>query len=460
MERDQDFNVDIENLSSENPTDRRMVAEKYLSEELPDAVAKIMVDRLLDDDIGVRDAVSSTLIYSSNQNIAQYVVPFVASPIIASRNLAGEILLKRGASSIPAMIQHLPDGNDDDKKFIIDVLGLIGDPSVGKDIIEVLKTSENDNVILACLEGLGNIKYEAGVKEIIKKYDENENFQPTVIEALGKIGSEESLNFIMDKYHEVDELTKFSMIETFGFIGNTSSFFLLLSELRNMYGALTWAAIESLKKLKDKFQLDVPFDENMKNSILSTLLDGDLQHKRAAAHLVSAFEDKDIIEASLKIFNQDSEIDENIKSKFFENPNYLYPKLTEYLSTSPGNLKALFGLIMEMIEADGGESLYAQSEFDKRAMSNMFADNLEHPDEEVRRSAIELLFFCDTETAIMFLDTMIDDDDFWNRMRVLEIIGSINDPRALDSAKKLLEDSEEMVRERATQVVEMYENNN
>jgi HEAT repeat protein len=354
-------------------------------------------------------------------------------------------------------LEYLPDANDDDQKFLIDVLGLIGDKKPAKAIMEVLEKTENDNVILACIEAMGHIKCEEATEKIIKFYDQNEVFQPTVIDALGKIGSDEAINFILEKYHEVDELTKFSMIESLGFVGNTQAFFLLLSELRNLNDALVWAAIESLNKLRGKLGLDVPFDENMKNAILSTLLEGETKHKQAAAELLTAFDDKQLVEACLTIYGDDDNVDINIKSKFLENPKPLYSMITDYLAKNPANIKILLELIKEMIESDDGESFYALSEFEKRGLSDVLTQNLENPDEEVRRNIIELLFFTDAEVALMFLDTMIQDSDIWNRMRILEIIEGCEDQRCIDAVKILANDPDEMVAERAQQMLSMYE---
>ncbi len=451
-----DFQIDIQNLNSADPALQREAAEKYLSEPASDEIIKVMSEKLTAADYGVRDAVAQALILNENSKVAEFVVKYISSQEISVRNLAGEILLKRGVSSLDAMIAYLPEGDDDDDKFLIDVMGLIGDDKPAVKIVSVLKESTNDNVILACIEALGNIKYDNATKDIIAMYDKNENFTPTIIEALGKIGSEEALNFMLEKYHEVDELTKFSMIESMGLIGTPQAFFLLLSEIRNLKGAMTWAAIESLNKLKDKFGLDIPFDENMKNAILSTLIDGELQHKKAAASMLAIFEDKDIIAASLKILGEDSEIDENIKQRFFENPKFLYPRITEYLAQNPDNLKTIIELVMEIIQNDGGESFYALSEFDKRQFSNVLTENLEYPDEEVRRAAIELLFFSDLDVALMFLDTMIEDDDVWNRLRVLEIIEAMDDPRVKEAIQKLANDSDEMVTERANEILSNF----
>jgi len=448
-----DYQIDIQNLNSDDPALKREAAEKYLSEVAPDEIIKIMSEKLTDHDFGVRDAVAQALILNENSKVADYVVKYISSKEISVRNLAGEILLKRGVSSLDAMIAYLPEGNDDDDKFLIDVMGLIGDPKPAEDILNVLRKTTDDNVVLACIEALGNIKYVKATKDIISMYDKNENYTATIIEALGKIGSEDALNFMLEKYHEVDELTKFSMIESMGLIGTPQAFFLLLSEIRNLKGAMTWAAIESLRALKEKYELDIPFDESMKNAILSTLMDGELRHKKAAASLLTVFEDKDIIGASLKILGEDHEIDENIKQRFFENPKFLYPSITEYLSQEPKNLKTIIELVMEIIQNDGGESFYSLSEFDKRQFSNVLTENLEYPDEEVRRAVIELLFFADIEVALMFLDTMIEDDDVWNRLRVLEIIETINDPSVVDAVQKLTNDPDEMVSEKAEELL-------
>lgn len=448
MEVGSDFTLVINELNSEDPSIRRSAAEKFLFEEIPTELVITLTNKLEDEDNGVRDIVSSVLISSENPDIPTYVVPFVSSKNISVRNLAGEILLKKGINSLDAMIEYLPKGDDDDKKFVIDVMGLIGDLKPVKEIVEVLKTSQNENVVLAALEALGNIKAEEAEDEIIAKFNENELYQPTVTESLGKIGTEKSLKFIYNKFNEVDDLSKFPMIESLGTVGNEEAFFLLLSELKNLKGALAWAAIKSLRELKDRYGLDVPFDESMKNSLLSTLVEGELEHKKAAADLISFFSDKDIIETALKVYGQDEEIDYFLKPKFFENPALVFPKITECLRESSVNTKQLFDLIKELISSDQ-QSLEDLSSVNMRNLCDVFTDNLDNPDEEVRRSSIELLFFCNYETAILFLDTIINDDNFWNRLRLLEILEQVEDERIIETLKKLSDDPEEMVKEKA-----------
>ncbi len=439
----------IKNLKDSDSTVRRQTVEEINLDNLYGALIQELVQLLKDEDKGVRDAVANLLLSSDNELIPRNVVPLISSHEISVRNLAGEILLKKKTDSLPAMKEYLKTCNDDDQKFIIDVAGLIGDDSISNQVIEILNSSQNENVVLACLEALGNINCQDCINELTKVYDQNELYKPTVIEALGKIGNNQAVNFITERYPNEDELTKFSMIESLGEIGNEEAFFLLVNEVRETRGAISWPIVESLMKLQKKLMLDVPFDENFKNVILRTLIEGETRYKRAASNLITVFEDKEVIEASLSIYGLDAEIDENVKTKFFENPLYLYPKLTDYLNTDPKNLKELLELIKEIIQNDGAESLQSLSALDMQNLSDVFAENLTHPDEEVRRSCIELLFFTALDKALLFTDTMIEDDDMWNRMRLLEILETINDERSFEAIRELTKDSEEMIAERA-----------
>lgn len=454
QEKSLDLKEEIKLLNSEDPAIRRETAEKYTHTQMPEEIAKLLAEKLLDPDNGVRDAVCQSLILNDFDKIPNFVVPYTGSTLeISTRNLAGEILLRRGITAIPAMVAYIDEGDDDDKKFIIDLLGLIGDLSPAKKIVEVLRKTENENVALACFEALGNIKSDESVEELESFYDKNELYKPTIIEALGKIGSDRAVNFIIEKYTTEDELTKFSMIESLGEIGNEQAFFMLVGELENVSGALAWAAISTLKKLRDKYSLDVPFDEHMKNAILATLSDAEVEYKRAAANLITEFEDKEIVETCLNLFGQDEEIDYNVKSRFFENPAFSLPKIADYLKQKPKHIKELLELVSEIIQRDGGESLGKLSDIDFRNLGDAFSISLEDPDEEVRRYSIELMFFINPETALVFLDTMLEDDNYWNRLRVLEILENFEDERANEAIKKMANDHEEMVSDKAKELL-------
>ncbi|MGE5497241.1 MAG: HEAT repeat domain-containing protein [Syntrophothermus sp.] len=446
------YENEIKQLFSEDPSERRAAVEDFMSRELDEETVKTLTQMLLDPDKGVRDSASLTLIFNGHPSIPKYVVPMVSSTEISIRNLAGEVLLRIGDPSIQDMTAYLDGANDDDQKFVIDILGLIGNDAPVPKIMEVLNNNSNENVILSCIEALGNIHYAEALPVLIEFYEKSELFKPTIIEALGKMDSDDALDFITSKYLVEDDLTKFSIIESFGTLGNEATFYLLLTELSKLTGPIIWPVIDSLCSLKEKLGLDLPFDESIKNSILYTLMEAETKYKKAAASLISVFDDKDIMDALIFIYGEDPEIDENIKQPFFEFSGLLFNKLSSVIKNKPRNLKNLLWLIKDIIDNDP-DSINRVTPIDRRNLSDAFTLCLDNPDEEIRKSVIELLFLTNLECALVFLDSMIEDDNLWNRLKVLELIETIQSPKVDEALAKLAGDQEEMVRERVVWVL-------
>lgn len=106
-----------------------------------------------------------------------------------------------------------------------------------------------------------------------------------------------------------------------------------------------------------------------------------------------------------------------------------------------------------MIQVDGGKSLQSLSEFEIRAYVEIFTSQLTNHDEEVRGSAMELLFFLDLDTALLFSDTMLDDSASWNRLKLLDIIQYCDHPKIVELLLSLVKDDDEMVREHAQAIL-------
>ena len=441
--------VTLKQLKSVVPSERQTAVESLYNENLSDSLVEDICTMLNDTDKGVRNAVDLMLTVNPSTQIPKYLVKYISSPNISTRNLAGEILLKIGNNSVEAMLESIYTGNDDDKKFIVDILGLIGDPKAAHEILELLKINKNDNVIMACIEALGNLKYEPAIEFMIFIYDKNELYKPTITEALGKIGTSKALSFIISKYNDEDSLTKFSMIESLGLVGNQESFYFLISELNHTEGPLIWPIIESICLLKDKYGLDIPFDEKMKNSILQTIEEADAKYKKAAVNLIIAFEGPDIMQACIKVFGEDYETDEMIKPKLLESPKTFFEIFIKLLNNSHNNLKNLLELSLELIKKNGFLVEDNFSELQIRNFTDSLINCLDNPDEEVRKLSTELLFIIDTENALLFLDKMLEDNNLWNKLRLLEVLSSIESEIAEKAIVKLSEDPEEMISERA-----------
>jgi len=165
------------------------------------------------------------------------------------------------------------------------------------------------------------------------------------------------------------------------------------------------------------------------------------------------FDDEEIIEKVLNIYGNDEEIDHKLKEYFSKNLTAFFRKTSAYLKQEPANIKEIIELIKLIIQIDGGISLQSLNELEIRSFVEHFSEQLSNPDEEVRASSMELLFFLDLETALIFSDTMLEDSVSWNRMRLLDIIQYGDHPKIIDIIKQLAADADEMVRENAQAIL-------
>ncbi len=405
---------------------------------------------IADEEKGVRNSATMFILGNQDPGFPYYVVPFVKSKNISIRNLAGEILIKLGSNSVDAIVKFDHENDDDNLKFVVDVLGLIGDQAAAPFTMGVLSDSENDNVILACIEGLGNLKYEPSVEILMLFYDRNELYKPTTVEALGKIGSKAALDFLISRFESEDELTKYSILESLGNLGDIETFFFLLEQVNTVSGPLVIPLITSISTLKDRFNLDIPFDNRMKSLLMYTITEGTIENKRIAFNLIDSFDDKDILHTSLNILGEDFELDEMIKDKIFRNADYIYHEIHKIIKPQLANLRQILNLFLQTVGYVNEYQIpLTISIMEVRNIVHSLSGLLNHHDEEVRRLGMEILFSLDVESALLLIDSMVVDENMWNRLRLVELLERVPQQIPEPVLKKLTEDEDEMVKERA-----------
>ena len=242
-------------------------------------------------------------------------------------------------------------------------------------------------------------------------------------------------------------------------LGNEETFFFLLSELNNLEGPLVWTIINSIYALKEKYHFDIPFDEKMKKSILNTIYEAEIDYQIPAVNLVLAFDDEEVINACLSVYGKNFELDEIIKPKVIEKPLVTLTTIPNLLNQNPFNLRNLLELLKDMIVFECLECKNILSNLQMRNLTDAIAKCLDDPDEESRKLALELMFILDESFAVLFLDKMVEDDNMWNRLKLIEMLENVHLPEADSALRKLAEDREEMISERAQAVISQRMNN-
>ncbi|MGE5847394.1 MAG: HEAT repeat domain-containing protein [Ignavibacteria bacterium] len=466
-------------LNSDNPDIRISGIESFSNSELDSESADALSKLVMDQDKGVRNAL--LLLFSNNNHpeIPWKVVQFIKSKELSVKNFAGELLLKIGPPALDAMLDFLDKGDNDDIKFIIDLLGLIGDKKSTRMILKILKNTWDSNIGISCIEALGNIWEHPGddssenvindtdtageiIKSLTEYYSANELFRPTVIESVGKIGpgiktefKADLLEFVQSKFNLGDDLTRLTVIECLGKIGDRTTFYFLLGKLKEVKGFLNRQTVKSISLLKEKLKIAVIPDEEILTAILNTLIEGECEYKRAAVHILPSIESKTIMIRCLKLLNGCADIDDLLKSKFFEKTELLYEAASELLSSGDGEKKPLLMILNELWKNSEAERIKFRSSPQRMNLINAVINCIQSPDEEVRITAGELLFIIDEKNSVYFLEELTDDPNIWNRLKIIDMLEKILHPRAYKILAILASDREEMVREKAKAVIEL-----
>jgi HEAT repeat protein len=442
----------LEVLKSDKTMLKTEVLCSLVFEEVDTETLKTIIQLITDNDKSLKNAASNFLIHNNNPNISSAILDYTSSSDISVRNLASEILLRKGSASLEAICKKLPEIKDDDViKFLVDILGLIGNKIPEDLIIDILHVNQNENVIVACIEALGNINSEKGVEHIIPFYEFSDILKPVVIEAIGKISTQTSRKFITEKFNCNDDFLTFIMIESLGEIGDEDSFYFLISQIDSLSGTLIWPLLEAINKLKIKYNLDVPFDEKIKKCVLDAILNSEPEYQLIAAHLVTVFDDPEILHACLSIYGIEQELNEVLHGKFMQNKKVIISKIHTVIDNSNKYLSTVLELLQN-IHSSQPDIINCLTQIEKQRITESLSKSLTNPDEVVRIVAAELLFKIDCETALLFLDSMINDENFWNRIRLLDIITDIDSPEIMDALFKLVNDPEEMVSEKAKEI--------
>lgn len=402
---------------------------------------------------GLRNALSNFIKARKCYFVADKLTEFISSNDINLRNIAGEILISFGKFAVDSLIKFLKKNkNEFNIKFAADILAVINDKKVEDVVLELINTTEDENILISYIEALGNNRSLQSIDLLISLYNKSQILKPYIISSLGKIGTLKALNFIIQIYNEEDELVKYMIIESLGDIGNEESFFFLLSELQNASLPFVPPILEAIYKLHVRFGFDIPYDEKMKRAILILFSNKENEYRKIGAKLLYEFDDTDIISEALKYYGSDQDYDGIILNKLFNNKLIVLKQISQLLKNEIPNTLHLLKLVYDFIQEEY-DLVKELNEIEINKLVDSISRCLSHSDEMVRYYAIELLFKLNVDIALMLISDKFLNENFWIKLRLTELLEEIDHNNSNEILERLSLDENEIVRQRAIELL-------
>lgn len=167
------------------------------------------------------------------------------------RNSAAEALTRLGKSTLPVLSLHARDEDSDVRKFVIDILGAIGDSSAVQLLVHALDDSD-PNVAMSAAENLGNIGSAQSLQPLLAALSRSDlSLRYTILESLAKIGEPVPLEAVSPYLEE--GLLKKAVYECLGSVGLIDAAPLVVQGLADAGKSVREAAVKALMAIRDRF---------------------------------------------------------------------------------------------------------------------------------------------------------------------------------------------------------------
>lgn len=160
------------------------------------------------------------------------------------RNAAIEILISLGGQGTDELIAQLAVSSAEVRKFIVDILGEIGQPAVVKDLLPYLQ-DDDENVRYAVVETCGKLHAVDAVDELLKLLESADaGLRFTIFDALSTLGAGVPVDKILP--YASDRLLRKTVFSCLGKIGDAKALPVLLEGLADPLKKAREAALLAL----------------------------------------------------------------------------------------------------------------------------------------------------------------------------------------------------------------------
>ncbi len=223
------------------------IATTAKSHLAPSKISQLVLD-LKNPDRSIREEAADELSSNGTPENATELCSYLYDDDITIRNLAAEILVKMGPVAERALLHEANSSDSDVRKFVVDIMALIGSPVFGPTLCKLLN-DPNENVICSAAEALGRVKYEDSVVPLIECLKKHPFSEIQVIEALGRIGSNRALPILYEKLQSQNVVIAFAAVEAVGQISTEEALDKLFSLLSVENVSLRNAVLSTILKL-------------------------------------------------------------------------------------------------------------------------------------------------------------------------------------------------------------------
>ena len=198
-----------------------------------------------------KEAVEIISAGSPGAEMVEDLVNLLRSPDNAGlRNCAVEVLVRLGTRAIPALQLHVDDPDHDVRKFILDIMGSIGNASIVPLLIAALGDTDA-NVRVAAVENLGKTGDPRAVQPLVDALGNSDIWlRYTILEALARIGIPAPMQVIAPL--AVDPFLKKAVYGCLAVLGGADAVPILLNGLSDKGKNNREAAACALAQVRDR----------------------------------------------------------------------------------------------------------------------------------------------------------------------------------------------------------------
>jgi HEAT repeat protein len=442
----------IEQLYASDPSGIRDMLEALSDFPCDDRVLEAAATMLNAEDRGVREAASRLLVLCSNEKAASLTAIHILSRNIAVRNLAGDVLVKMNGVATRILLPYVESTDKDVRKFTIDILAQL--PSTPETIAKLKAhlTDPDQNVVCACVDGLGALHSEKSVLEILQLFDKMEFAKPNIVNAAAKFPEKVSTQFFLGALSDQDPVVQLAAAEALAIRKDKEVIEALIKKLDSLSDLAKPVVLHSIVSFLDPSNYEGKISPVLKSNLIEMLGDSDPVYVRAAVRGLRHFVDEEVIKTLVTCLGRSEPIDDAVFSVLKEHAE----KSIRIILNSPKKgkdnaslVKMIIGLIQNLLQTYN-LSLSPQV---MEETTSFISANFVELDVDTKIAALTACEGQNPHRSVKVVKAGLEDRESTVKSYALDLAGRIG-PLFFDKElEKLKDDDEEEVREAATKLL-------